>query len=377
MRSLRILLTVSLAVLTVSCGSRDQTGQDEETPQGKPAQEHPQKQEPEKQEPDPGKESPGQTQEPSSREPGSARKAWRMEPTLPIPNDAKVYVALDRQSFFLGEVVALRYTIENTGEKEFSANFGRDYRGSVRSLRFEVTVTGADGKTLPDPYPSGFCMGGMSSNWRVKPGEKLERELMLHRYARIDKAGKYKVRVYHDLGWIETEDMKVPHPEIDIEFVMPDKNQARRIVNDILKAQKRAPDFTALRYAVYLPYLLEPAREGDGRVLAALKHIPTPEATKALIELLGDCKGDFAVNAGRALNYRIPEPHLQGNVPVPGDSAGQSEDESSYVQKRSWKPEFTDSIRGKAEKFLSREDAEGLVVGAVMLKRVGKIIPKS
>jgi HEAT repeat protein len=289
-----------------------------------------------------------------------------------MPKDAKVYIALDKQTCFLGEVVILRYTIENTGEKEFFANFGGDYRGSVRSLRFRVTVTNPDGKTLPDPHPSGFCMGGISSNWRVKPGEKTEMKLMLHRYARIDKAGKYKVRVYHDLGWTETEDRKIPHPETEVELVMPDGEQAGQVLKSMLNVKDPTPDFTALRYSVYLPHLLAHAKKGEQKVLTSLCRIPIPEATKVLIELLASSDGDFAVKVAGALNYRLPDPQLEGKLPGRSMFIDGSEDERTYVIKKSWKPEFREPVRREAKKLLKRSDTSPLYLGAFMLECVGK-----
>jgi hypothetical protein len=110
----------------------------------------------------------------------------------------------NRDRFLLGENVLVHYCLENTSSGPLHIDVGGDYRGSSRSLRFEVTVTGEDGKVVADPDPKPFNMGGLGYSPEIGPGASWCQSLPLLRYARIEEPGTYRVRVVHDLvppGW--------------------------------------------------------------------------------------------------------------------------------------------------------------------------------
>ena len=71
-----------------------------------------------------------------------------------VPKNAKVTLSCDREAYWLGENVLVHLKLENTGGAPFRAEFGHDYRGAPRALRFKVTATDQDGKEAADPYPN-------------------------------------------------------------------------------------------------------------------------------------------------------------------------------------------------------------------------------
>src|SRR5436190_16087954 len=127
------------------------------------------------------------------RQPGEA------EERRPVPRGARVRVELDRKQYFLGENVLLHFCVENTGGEPFKVEFGGDYRGSPRPLRFSVHAVDAQGKEVADPSPNPMCMGGLSYAKELKPGDKHFETLQLTRYRRFEKPGIYRLSVSHDL----------------------------------------------------------------------------------------------------------------------------------------------------------------------------------
>ncbi len=78
----------------------------------------------------------------------------------PVPEGAKVTLETDRQEYLLGENILVHFVLENAGTQPFDADFGGDYRGSSRAIRFQVTATDEAGKDAEDPDPNQLCYGG-------------------------------------------------------------------------------------------------------------------------------------------------------------------------------------------------------------------------
>src|SRR4029079_15297993 len=108
--------------------------------------------------------------DPAPQEPVMAEQIE--ERGTPVPEKAKVYVVLDKNEYYLGENVFLKFCVENTGEGLVNISLGGDYRGASRHLRYKVKATDEEGKAVDDPDPSGFCMGGIGGGAEIKPGEK-------------------------------------------------------------------------------------------------------------------------------------------------------------------------------------------------------------
>ena len=94
-----------------------------------------------------------------------------VEEKLPVPPNAKVTLTCDKDEYFLGENILVHFKLENTGGTAFKANFGHDYRGAARALRFKVTATDQNGDSVADPYPNSMCMGGLGNTREIIPNK--------------------------------------------------------------------------------------------------------------------------------------------------------------------------------------------------------------
>ena len=301
----------------------------------------------------------------------------------PVPENARVKVVLDKDTYFLGENLLAHFYVENAGEEAFEINIGGDYRGASRSLRYVITANGEDGSAVADPDPSGFCMGGLSWSPKVEPGKPFCKSLPLMRYCRFEKPGTYTVRVKHDLGWKETDGRKTPVGEARLELAMPTAEQARRVLEEMEKladdpnrvsGRRTRPyaDFSTLRFPVYLPFLKARASRGSKKALAAIANMATPEATRALVGLLEHEDAAFALGAAQRLNYRLPDPQLEGKLGRRNPFHNDQETLRAWLSKRAWRPEFTPEVRSFARKSLARGETRAMVVGAFMLTALGQ-----
>jgi len=72
----------------------------------------------------------------------NAELAYNAEP---IQGKATVELKFDKKQYYLGEPCVGEFILKNTDEKDISFNYGGDYRGSNRALRFRVQAIDADG----------------------------------------------------------------------------------------------------------------------------------------------------------------------------------------------------------------------------------------
>ncbi len=303
---------------------------------------------------------------------------------------AIVELVLDKTAYFLGENVLLHYGVTNRGEAPFEVGFGGDSRGSPRALRFKVIATDENGRPVEDPYPSVMNMGGEGGERTLKPGEAFWASLPLMRYCDFDKPGVYKIRVYHDLGWEKAgpgEEWKnlmtnalpkgphrAPIVETTIKIVLPTREQARRVVAQMLALPKDAnasfgkqtrpyQDVTTLRHPVYLPIVEELARKGSQPAATAVGAIPTPEATRALIRLL-DCQDrDVAAKSLELLLRRLPLSDLDDQA----FGANQQR-----LARRSWRDELQPAVVEVGWKLMAKKDRASLIKAARILECLGR-----
>src|SRR5262249_4290847 len=153
------------------------------------------------------------------------------------------------------------------------------------------------GKEVVDPHPVITDFGGLGGEHTVEPGKKYYDSVQLHRYRRLEKSGTYKISVWHDLGWKETKDQKIPSAEIKLKLVMPSAKEAAKVVEAMYQLTERDsiapgakskpfPDFAVFQQAVYLPIFAPRAKDGCKKALKAIGSIADPEATKTLLELI-------------------------------------------------------------------------------------------
>lgn len=300
----------------------------------------------------------------------------------PVPPGAKLTIAFDRNEYVLGENVLLQFILENTGQEPFTADFGGDYRGADRSLRFKVTARDPQGHVAPEPDSNPPCFGGLGFGKKLMPGEKLVISLPMMRYCQIDQPGSYTIRATHDFGWKDGV-LKIPVAETSVTFRMPNAQEAEQIVEQMEKLPdndssatfgKKSSDFAdfrCLRYPVYLKPLLGRAKSGDLRALEGVGHIPSPEATMALIDLANGTDAPRSLPAAQLLNDRLPDPDFSGKLPARGPFNIYDTAARKQLATQSWDPAFADKVRLLAHRFLMRPENDAVSSGAFMIQAVG------
>lgn len=304
-------------------------------------------------------------------------------------SDADVSVEVDKPEYFLGENVLLHWHIRNVGDEPFTFSIGGDGRtpDANRAIRFKIEAFDEEGKPTPDPYPNPMNAGGPGGEITLEPGKDFCDDLQLMRYREITKPGKYTIKVYHDLGW-ERVDMDetinrqlrssdvppkprgAPVVTATVRFVMPNAEQARKVVDVMLTLPKDAnrswgrsgrafADFELVRYPVYLPMMKELAAKGDLRGLDAIGAMAFPDATGALLELMKDKNGAVAAKSCDQLLRRAPR--VYDGQPSRG----------SYLYERSWTNELKKSATAAAWNLLAADDREAICRGARLVQLCG------
>ncbi|XHR31017.1 MAG: hypothetical protein ACFUZC_10715 [Chthoniobacteraceae bacterium] len=246
-----------------------------------------------------------------------------------VEGKAEVELRFEKQQYYLGEPCQVEFVLRNTDDKEISYESGGDYRGAGRALRFRVQAVDAQGQPVPEADPA-MCMGGIFGTHTLKQGEEWRQKLWPLDYLRLIKPGKYTVRITHDLGWcgrgmafdgpnsdkssFVPKDWKAPIGEARVEFLIPDEQQAQKVLDAIsveLKKpendeSRRVPSPQDLALPVYLPLLKQRALAGEQYFLQALGEISTKEATLTLLELAENKAFPDAGAAAYLLSDRMP-----------------------------------------------------------------------
>lgn len=297
----------------------------------------------------------------------------------PAATDAHVELSVRKSSHFLGENVLVDFCFVNGTDAPVKIDVGGDYRGSSRSLRFKLDARDSHGTVMPDPDPEKFNMGGLGYSPEIAPSEKWCQSLQLMRYARIDAPGTYAITATHDLGWPAG---KAPTGTTTVTFEMPDAASAERVVTamEALPANANGTagkvsiayqDFSSMRYDVYTAPLAKRAQLGKAYAIEGLAEIPTTNATRALVALLGHASKEIAHAAAQALAMRLPDPALTGQLgsrnPFDNDMSAQRK----YLSSRAWDPAFADDVRTAARARLASPEVRDVKDGAFMLEAVG------
>jgi hypothetical protein len=294
----------------------------------------------------------------------------------PRTADARVVLTADKREFFIGENVLIHYCLENTTAVPFTVSVGGDYRGGTRSSRFKVTVTNLAGVVMPDPDPAAMNLGGLGGVPTVDGNTRWCESLPLARYATIDRAGEYIVRVSHDLGWTKTPP---PRGEIKIVFAMPAPEQIPGIVAAMLALPERQAvmgrlsvphqDFSALSHPMYLPELKRLSAGGTRAAVAGLSAIRTPDATRALIDLLSNPDRQLARDVVYRLWARMP---AESPRFVRRDASGNPrEDPAQDFRDATWKPEFAADIKAVMHEWLRSSDRLDIAAACVLFRSLG------
>lgn len=148
-------------------------------------------------------------------------------PPLDPRSRLEMSLETDRPAYRLGEPITLRYVVRYPDKvregdaalarplpfapgvsplrippvaREAFVAFGGDHRAG-RPVRFKVLTIGPNGSPAADPKPQCVFFGGVAMRTGLGPGDRHVVEVDLHDFCSIDRPGRYRVRVYHDLGF--------------------------------------------------------------------------------------------------------------------------------------------------------------------------------
>ena len=302
----------------------------------------------------------------------------------PVPLGAKVSLEADQTDWFLGENIVLHFKVENVGDEPFPVSAGGDYRGGARATRFKITARDAGGQAVVDPNPINFHFGGFGGSQILQKGEVWFQTLSILSYCRFESSGEYEISAQHDLGWKATPERPRPVAKIKLRLQMPTPAEAQKVVtaletlpkNDgVLSGTKNSqpfPDFSALRYPVYLPILAPKIRAGEEKYLASIANMETPQATAFLVELL-DQKPNLAPRAAQILAARLP---FEDDASALASKTTQNQIAALKLLRQrvenSWRPEFAAPLRAYARRLLPADDRDSLRLAASLLQTLGE-----
>jgi|WetSurMetagenome_2_1015567.scaffolds.fasta_scaffold15398_2 hypothetical protein len=250
---------------------------------------------------------------------------FRLNKTREKPDWIALSYTPDKQEYLLGEGIKVHFIVKNDGQEEYPWEFGGDYRGAPRMMRFAFTAVGDDGRKATDPYPGAQHLGGMVGRGG-KPGDEREADLPLLAYLRFPGPGVYTVTAYQDLGFgvpvkeVSDKDGVGRHGhrsfggEFKIKIVEPTADQAeaylRQVIGRPAKPHEGQP-LAELGEPLYLPAIRKilaekPADEQAGQLIVGVGSICTVEATRLLVELASADHPAWRVTAMRELHIRLP-----------------------------------------------------------------------
>jgi len=158
---------------------------------------------------------------------GECAGIQRMRPVAPLSEKATVEKAdfkfeagfiPEKNELMVGEAIYVTFYVRNTGDKPIYLATEGDGR-NIRSYRFQVSATDAQGMSVRDPNPDpGVRVGSMllGPPPEIKPGETYSERLQLARWLVFERPGEYTVRCARPLqfpGKQEfTRDYALVHP---------------------------------------------------------------------------------------------------------------------------------------------------------------------
>lgn len=259
-----------------------------------------------------------------------------------LSDDLTTSLEVPDKPVVVGSAWVVHYVVRNTGTTPFTVptDFD-DYH--PRANRVWLEAIGPDGVFAADPlahkkFPGqmGGRMGG--ENPPISPAGSRVFTVTPRRYIRLDRPGRWTLRLFHDLGMGRAKDGYEPRwASATIDVVMPDAAQAEavlidheaRLTQQVDPKNERRPaaaDFPAMELPIYLPLLDARARAGSRYAIQGLAMIPTVEATDDLLEILTrrperappaeQLLADLHpwVSAFRALTRRLPPTAFQRRI---------------------------------------------------------------
>jgi hypothetical protein len=219
---------------------------------------------------------------------------------LELPTSLATTLEAPVSPILLGAGWVVDYVIHNRGLELIHWMSGGDYR-APRPVRVWLEAVDPEGRLAVDPlgHRPVWCMGGMGGQVSIDPlGSSAISVNPLH-YVRIDRPGRWTLRMFHDLG------MGPPRGDDDprwasttVEMIMPDEAQARAVLDEHDRrlgvdhgwraGQRHSPPayHAAMAFPIYLPLLRAKVLAGSRAAIAGLADMPTAEAADCLLDLL-------------------------------------------------------------------------------------------
>ncbi|MBL4883351.1 MAG: M56 family metallopeptidase, partial [Planctomycetaceae bacterium] len=276
----------------------------------------------------------------------------RLDGLKPTPQAIRVHLKLDRQEFFLGESIAVEYEMKNIGNKIAPYDKGGFYTGFRTNSEFPMTAVQIDdaGKPIGKPvalFEQPQDMGGMVSNWKLKPGESHSTVLFVTRVLRFSQPGRYRLQIKNVHAGTT---VAYSSGETIITLKQPTTKQARSVYEQKKLAPRKswddnkstflkdAADFTTMYQPVYLPVLAEFLSQGDDEALLSLGKMENMEASRVLVKSI-----EKALDRDDWQAARNCFQHMKQSLPFPNwyyDSAKVYSKKDRDRVARSWEAGF-------------------------------------
>lgn len=276
---------------------------------------------------------------------------------IPLPGDLITSLEVPAKPILLGTSWVLHYVIHNRNISELTWMHGGDYRGA-RPTRVWLEAVAPDGSWAVDPlrHTSVNDMGGIGGGITIPPFGSSAITVIPGSYVRLDRPGKWTLRMFHDLGMGPPQGDQDPRwATATVDLVMPDETQALtvlaqhdRLITAALddrtarnwptagERHHAGPDFKMMAFPVFLPLLMEKSRQGSRMAIEGIAAMPTNEASDALLDLLQvppTAAPAMEIDYGgvahahpwglvlNALSKRLPPPLAEQKWPGSGDPA--------------------------------------------------------
>ena len=218
---------------------------------------------------------------------------------LPLNSDLTTTLEVPVGPFLIGSPLVIHYTIHNNGLSLFNWIAGGDGRG-VRPSRIWLEAVDETGAFASDPLSTNWELGsdGVVSPIAVDPLGRSYISVYPYEFLRLDRPGRWTLRLFHDLGMGPKPIDKDPRwASATIELVLPTQKQTEEVLrqhlaalgNKLTSTGQRLPvqaDFSAMNIPLYLPVLMQHANLGSVYAINGLGQIPDPVAIDHLIALL-------------------------------------------------------------------------------------------
>jgi hypothetical protein len=121
----------------------------------------------------------------------------------------------DEETIMLGEPVFLAFEVKNLLAQDLCLGVGGDYRNNLgRPDSFKVSVTGKDGKAVPQPEAKGF--GGFSGCAQIPANGNYVVKLFLPHWATFTETGSYTINVRRRMAFFNYQPKHTTFPDPDI-----------------------------------------------------------------------------------------------------------------------------------------------------------------